>query len=103
MSFREKRFTPLTYLESPPRFGLVQAQPADIYSFYSAKISGRSASLSVPTAIILIWNGIHSRSSLLPTTGYPSPLVTVLNPSLHLPATYHIGAESEPAQPRHVC
>jgi hypothetical protein len=101
MSFREKRLRLL--LTSNPLLvsGWVRHSP-QIFTVSTPQTYPGAAHLSLYPLPYLFWNGIHSPSSLLHTTGNPAPLVTVLNSSLHLPTAYHIGVESKPAHPRHV-
>jgi hypothetical protein len=77
-----KTVAPLT-LECPPRFGLAQAQPEIIYSC-------KHTWAEQVFLCISIWNGLHSHSGTLHTTGHPLPwyLFLIHPPVLCLPIIF---------------
>lgn len=81
-------------------FGWLRHSPL-VFTVLSANIPEAQPISSVPVAIILIWNGLHSHPGQLHTTGSPFTLVAVLNSSLRPPSAYHLCEEYTPTRPRH--
>jgi hypothetical protein len=101
-SVYDPRHFPTPILEYPPRSGLAQAQPADIYSLsFHTPIWAQHFHPTI-VANALFWAGIISQSGLLHTTLTLVPWRLFLNSNFRPPAAYHHPVGTAPTRPRHV-
>lgn len=88
-SVYDPRQFPTPILEYPPRSGLAQAQPTDIYSLSIHKPIRAQQIHSTIIANALFWSGFLSQLGLLHTTLTLLPWRLFLNSNFRPPAAYH--------------